>query len=62
MRLKCDDGIVREFRIPHCDGERGIAGEWEAMCLECSECFGYHDTRILKPIFKAHTCKVKEGS
>ena len=32
----------------------------EAECLECGEKFGVHDTKILKLIFKAHVCRMKE--
>lgn len=56
MRLKCNDGIVREF-LP---AEYALSGSSEGTCWECGEEFGVHDTKILKPIFKAHSCKEKE--
>ena len=62
MKLKCDDGIVREFRISYMFGDRMTDGKEAyinipAECLECGEDFGWHDTKILKPMFKAHVCK-----
>jgi hypothetical protein len=56
MKLKCDDGIVRDFQIA---GEKWAAHGWtgEAYCKLCDEPFGFHDTYILKPLFKAHICK-----
>lgn len=30
----------------------------EGECIECGEEFGVHDLEILKPLFKAHACKV----
>jgi hypothetical protein len=54
MRLKCNDGKVRNF---------GVAGYnetethfWEAKCHDCGELFGSHDTYIVKPQFKEHVC------
>ena len=49
MRLKCNDGKVREFGLPWTNN---LNEEIEAQCLECGECFGIHDTKVLKPIFK----------
>jgi len=54
MKLKCNDGIVREFSLPAINE---ILLWNEAMCVHCGEKFGIHDTAILKPRFKAHTCK-----
>lgn len=52
MKLKCDDGIVREFELPYAS----LNKEQESFCCECGEYFGIHDTKTLKPIFKNHTC------
>lgn len=54
MRLKCNDGKVREFGLPWTNN---LNEEIEAQCLECGECFGIHDTKVLKPIFKKHICE-----
>jgi hypothetical protein len=54
MKLKCDDGVVRDFypaKISH------ITGQYmEGKCAECGELFGANDTHILKPRFKKHAC------
>ena len=65
MKLKCNDGKIRNFQITICDGQylsNGTrANGWrEAACLECGKEFGYHDTKILKPEFRSHVCKEKE--
>lgn len=62
MKLKCDDGIVREFAVAHCDGDRlpdgtRADGDSEAFCLHCGLMFGVHDTHILKPEFRKHKCR-----
>lgn len=55
MKLKCVDGVVRNFRIPVI----GLRGFYlDAKCLECQEMFGVHDPDILKPEFKKHTCNI----
>jgi len=59
MKLKCVDGIVRRFSI--CEKIGGYDGTvhhetTEAYCVECWKSFGRHDTKILKPLFKKHTC------
>jgi len=65
MKLKCNDGKVRRFRVAIGDGQylsngQRADGYHEAACLECGELFGCHDTHILKPEFKNHTtCKIK---
>jgi hypothetical protein len=56
LKIKCEDGFVRNFRTSHCDGERGISGSWESICYECKTKFGIHDTKILKPIWRKHKC------
>jgi hypothetical protein len=58
MKLKCNDGLVREFVVAHV-GFDGPHEYVEAYCRECGEGFGIHDTHILKPKFKEHSC---EGS
>lgn len=59
MKLKCNDGIVRRFEISKSDGFSLTLQE--AYCVECLEPFGVHDTHILKPLFKEHSCNVKKG-
>lgn len=54
MKLKCNDGIVRDFKISKVDV---WAGSGEAYCKNCMKKFGVHDTKLLKPKFKAHICK-----
>ena len=66
MRLRCRDGIVRNFAVSRCDGERLPNGKiqqgnYEARCLECGELFGVHDLHILKPMFRKHTCKINHS-
>jgi len=53
MKLKCIDGVVREF-VPSNDKGR----YHEAYCVHCGYEFGVHDTAILKPEFRKHICKV----
>jgi len=54
MKLKCEDGKVRLFEIT---GYDSAMNTWsEARCCHCTVTFGYHDTEILKPKFKAHKC------
>ena len=55
MRLKCKDGVVRNFSI----ATRGhYTREWnDAMCLQCGHSFDIHDTKILKPMFISHICE-----
>jgi len=57
MKLKCVDGKVRDFYLP---GYSDISGWYEAECSRCGKKFGVHDTYILKPLFKSHTCGKKE--
>ena len=57
MKLKCIDGKVRSFvicRIHIIDGRYN-----EGRCEKCKESFGVHNTKILKPLFKEHVCKIK---
>lgn len=57
MKIKCDDGIIREFRVcaplPY-----GFLGCNDSICLNCKHNFDVHDTRVLKPRWKAHKCPV----
>lgn len=57
MKLKCNDGIVRSFRI----SKRGdVTGHYtESSCLECHKYFGVHDTWLLKKFFREHTCETR---
>jgi len=57
MKIKCIDGKVRRFRIAKSkyETEIGINAQ-ESKCLECGEEFGVSDTKVLKPIWKKHTC------
>lgn len=61
MKLKCNDGIVRRFRVAHVDGEYlrvgRSQGSVEAACEECDAPFGVHDLAILKPMFRQHRCE-----
>jgi len=65
MKLKCNDGKVREFQIAlndgdyFSDGTRNNQGDIDAYCIGCYYNFGCHDTKILKPKFKSHTCLKK---
>jgi hypothetical protein len=60
MKLKCKDGVTRHFTVcvPHW---RGIGLE-EAVCQHCGYKFGFHDTDILKPMFKEHVCVLHCGN
>ncbi len=54
MKLKCYDGIVRDFSISK-PSWKGIGFD-EACCLICNHNFGIHDTKIIKEEFKKHVC------
>ena len=61
MKLKCNDGKVRDFEVAHGDGDflpdgSRHDGFAEAYCKHCNEGFGCHDTHILKPKFREHVC------
>ena len=59
MKIKCDDGKVRDFRLANADSLRPFDYEGhEAMCKQCGKHFGCSDTRLLKPKFKKHSCKL----
>lgn len=57
MKLKCDDGVTREFETTKLNPYSGKYTE--SYCVECGEEFGVHDTKILKPEFKKHICEIK---
>jgi len=64
MKIRCEDGIVRNFIIAHCDGEpcdgkSSVSGNWGSSCSECGEIFGFHDTKVLKPQWRKHKCQLK---
>lgn len=50
---------VREFEIsrPLTKNYDNDFYNSEAYCKECGLRFGVHDTKVLKPKFKAHVCK-----
>jgi hypothetical protein len=50
LRLRCDDMVVRRFRLPIHDPAL------EAKCLECGQEFDVHDIHILEQLFAKHTC------
>lgn len=55
MRIKCEDGIVREFTVSR---ECPVTGDFnDSICCECGEYFGTHDTYLLKPEWKKHVCE-----
>jgi len=61
MKIRCNDGVTRQFRIAKTDGDRlpdgtRSQGSIEAACEECDAPFGVHDTKILKPMFRKHRC------
>jgi len=61
MKLKCNDGVVRDFWISKISPYSGIIEE--ERCEHCKKPFGAHDTYILKPLFLRHTkekCTKKE--
>lgn len=58
MKLKCNDGLVRNF-IPAKEWSNKN-GYFTAYCNECGYEFGIHDTKYLKPQFKNHVCKISD--
>ena len=57
MKLKGKDGIVREFQVSLYTADRII--DIEGKCCKCGKLFGFHDTKILKTMWKNHVCKIK---
>jgi hypothetical protein len=67
MKLKCNDGVIRAFKVAEeiyvkdKDGVRIYTGKYsDALCMNCGKTFGIHDTSVLKPIFKRHRCSNPE--
>lgn len=61
MRIRCNDGKVREFSVAVTDGQHmrdgtRASGHAESQCYGCNELFGISDTKLLKPRWKAHVC------
>jgi hypothetical protein len=54
MKLKCNDGITRDFEV--CSIGGWFNTYCPAYCKNCLQDFGVHDTKILKPLFKEHVC------
>lgn len=54
MKIKGNDGITRNFGI--CSKDLITDRYSEAYCFECGEKFGVHDTHILIPMFREHSC------
>ncbi len=60
MKLKCDDGIVRDFQIPiELDDKTDFCSPF---CKHCKKQFGVHDTYILKPLFRKHICEEEKDA
>ena len=58
MKIKCIDGITRDFQLPRQEYSYSNSLS-DAYCKNCLKNFGIHDTKILKPEFKKHICTVK---
>ena len=54
MKIKCNDGIIREFSVSD-----NIYPYSESCCNECGYPFGVHSTKISKPRWREHICKDK---
>jgi len=54
MRLKCNDGIVREFDVPKYVWKYDMPTI--PLCLECGEEFPNLLLFELKPLFRQHIC------
>ena len=54
MKIKCNDGIVREFSVSVEYASK--TRQSESRCQTCGIYFGAHDVKILKPQWKAHIC------
>lgn len=57
MRIKCNDGIVRDFKPAREDITWGMC---ESQCNQCGQSLGCNDTKIAKKVWKNHICKVRE--
>lgn len=71
MKIRCNDGLVREFSRAYCDGDRLPDGSrlnipygrgQESECMSCGKLFGVRSSKSLKPAFKAHHCERKSPS
>jgi hypothetical protein len=60
MKLKCIDGVVRDFYVGK------YLDEWdsytETQCLNCGEPFGSSDLKVIKERLKKHNCKERAAS
>ena len=54
MKIKCNDGIVRDFQPVIEDITWGLC---ESYCKNCKENLGCNDTKIAKKNWKSHICK-----
>lgn len=54
MKIKCNDGIVRDFQPAR---ENPAYGMCDSYCKNCKENLGCNDTRIAKKFWKNHICK-----
>jgi len=66
VKLKCEDGVIRDFQIAHGDGDflpdgSRHNGYSDAFCRLCGYEFRCADTKFLKPKFKKHICEKKQG-
>lgn len=63
MKVRCTDGKVRSFTVADSAWTNGASfnGD-ESICEHCHHKFGIHDTKILKPIWKKHTCPLTPQS
>lgn len=59
MKIRCIDGKVRRFKVADNALHQMYGNADEAKCLECGFQFGCHDTKILKPEFRKHICKIQ---
>jgi len=58
VKIKCDDDIVRHFSV--CKFNETYCHYNESECLECGVLFGVHDTKMLKPKWRKHSCGVSK--
>jgi len=63
MRVRCNDEITRDFTVcrPLNYGTGNPVSRNDdlngSICIKCGYDFGVHDTKILKPLWKAHICE-----
>jgi len=55
MKLKCDDGVTRNF-IPSEPSSRAFQLYTEVSCEDCDEEFGVHNITVVKDRLRAHRC------